>query len=282
MRKATMAILAIIFVMQFGFSKDRVEPKKEILFNSYQEYGGVVWYNLVTPNIASSKAFYQKLCKWTFRDVIIKGQKLAIISNNGQIIGSMIEIKKADASAWIASIQTDNIDASISDFVNKGGRVIIDKFKVSDNVGQQVIVEGPLGEKLSFIETINPKMNLLENKEGKWIWQELWTTDTETSEKFYTEVFNLTTTMTDDDGKPYWVLMDGDKKIAGLMKNPLKGANTQWVPYIKISDIDGAYKLLSSTDAYVYLKPNPEVRNGNIVVFQDPEGATLCLENYTK
>ncbi|MCM5664417.1 VOC family protein [Galbibacter mesophilus] len=277
MKKSILGFFAFLLVVQIGLSNVN---SKSPLFNNLQDYGGVVWYNLVTPDISSSKKFYAKLCKWTFQDFVVKGQKLAIISNNGQPIGSMIEIKKADSSAWIASVQTDNIDASISDFVANGGRVIIDKFKINQSVGEQVIVEGPLGEKLSFIETMQPKMSLLENKEGKWIWQELWSSDPSISEKFYTTTLNLTVTETEDDGKPYWIFKNGDKKVAGLMTNPLTGANPQWVPYVKITDIDGAYNLLQQTDAHVYLKPTPEVRNGNIVVFQDPLGATLCFENF--
>ncbi|MEL4307815.1 VOC family protein [Joostella sp. CR20] len=251
--------------------------------SAVQNYGGIVWYNLVTPNIEASKTFYAKICNWTFKDISLNGQNLSIISNNGKPIGSMIEIKNADASTWIASVKTSDIDASIKNFKAQGGRVIIDKFTIGQYVGEQAILEGPLGEKFSFIQTANPAMSLLENTEGKWIWEELWSSDVDTSINFYTKVLQLDATLTKDDNRLYWVFKNSnDESVAGMMKNPLEGATSQWVPYIKISDINGTYTKLQQTDAHVYIKPDVNVRQGTIIVFEDPHGATVCIQNYTK
>ncbi|MCF8715043.1 VOC family protein [Joostella atrarenae] len=280
MRKKFIAFVALLLTVQFGFSRSYEAPIP-VAETYLQTNGGIVWYNLVTPNISESKAFYAKICKWTFKDINKKGQNISIISNNGKPIGSMIEIKNADASTWISSVKTNNIDASISSVKTNGGRVIIDKFTIGENIGKQVIVEGPLGEKMSFIQTDNPAMSLLENVEGKWIWEELWSTDIDKSINFYTKVLNLEVTLTKDDDRSYWIFNDSnDKKVAGMMNNPLKGANTQWVPYIKISDINGVYQTLQQTDAHIYIKPDMNVRQGTIVVFEDPNGATVCLQNY--
>lgn len=280
MRKKIIAFVALLLTVQFGFSRS-YEASIPVAETYLQTNGGIVWYNLVTPNISESKAFYAKICKWTFKDIIKKGQNISIISNNGKPIGSMIEIKNADASTWISSVKTNNIDASIGSVKTNGGRVIIDKFTIGENIGKQVIVEGPLGEKMSFIQTDNPAMSLLENVEGKWIWEELWSTDIDKSINFYTKVLNLDVALTKDDDRSYWIFNDSnDKKVAGMMNNPLKGANTQWVPYIKISDINGVYQTLQQTDAHIYIKPDMNVRQGTIVVFEDPNGATVCLQNY--
>lgn len=254
-------------------------PIEHSILNAQNNYNQIVWYNLVTPNIETSLKFYGSIFDWTFEDIILKGQKFAIIKHKNIAIGSMLELPNADASIWLASISVHNIKEVIARYTNNGGRLLIEPFNVS-GTGEQVILEGPQGEKIAYINNPASPVSLVNNGLNQWIWAELWSNNPEESKLFYENVWKVKTTASEIKGKPYWYFEKDGKKLAGMISNPAEGTNTQWVPYVNVADIVGLNQKLESLDINIMLAPQ-EIDNSAIMVFQDPNGATLCAQNYS-
>jgi predicted enzyme related to lactoylglutathione lyase len=240
-------------------------------------YGQIVWYTLVTPNLGESAAFYQDIFDWEISTTELKGQKVGLVRYQEQPIASMVEIPGADAALWVASVSTRSVKEIKGKFTANGGRVILQDFNIQ-NTGKQVILEGPLGEKLGFIENPAHPVSQLTNGAHQWIWTELWSTNTDLSRSFYQKVFNASITENEKTDKPYWFINKGEQKVGGIIPNPAEGARSQWVPYVNIPDIPGFYAGLKETNAKILLGPESGYRNGSIVVFEDPHNALLCIQ----
>ena len=242
-----------------------------------QSYGSIVWYTLVTPNLEESINFYRSIFNWEIKLARVNKQKVAVVRFQGQPIASMVEISGADAALWVASVSTNSVQEISSKFSANGGRTIIKPFNIK-GTGKQVILEGPLGEKIGFIENPAHPVSQLTNGDKEWIWTELWSTDTDKSRDFYQKVFNASITPNEKTDKPYWMVNKGGQPVAGIIPNPLEGAKSQWAPYVNIQDIPGFFEGLKKTSAKVLLAPTSGYRDGKIVVFEDPHNALVCVQ----
>jgi predicted enzyme related to lactoylglutathione lyase len=207
----------------------------------------------------------------------VNRQNVAIVRYQGQPIASMVEIPGADAGIWIASVSTRSVTEMSTKFSANGGRTILKPFNIK-GTGRQVILEGPLGEKIGFIENPANPVSQLTNGDREWIWTELWSTDTDRSREFYQTVFNASITKNEKTDKPYWFINKGGRQVAGIIPNPAEGARSQWAPYINIQDIPGFYEGLKKTNAQILLGPESGYRDGKIVVFEDPHNALVCVQ----
>jgi len=242
-----------------------------------ETYGNIVWYTLVTPNLQESAAFYGNIFDWDINSAEVRGQKVALVRHQGRPIAGIVEISGADAALWVASVSTPSVKEITGKFTSNGGRVILKAFNIQ-NTGKQVILEGPLGEKLGFIENPAHPVSQLTNGPQQWIWTELWSTNTDLSRGFYQKVFNASITENEKTDKPYWFINKGGQNVGGIIPNPAEGARSQWVPYVNIPDIPGFYAGLKATNARVLLGPESGYRDGSIVVFEDPHNALLCVQ----
>jgi predicted enzyme related to lactoylglutathione lyase len=280
MRSIIFILLTFSLTSFTTFSAEHTEKlfsKSQLLETN--DYGKIVWYNLVTPNIEDSKQFYGSIFDWTFQDIDLKGQKFTIIKYNTTLIGSMLELPKADASLWLASVSVSDIKGIIKKYTDNKGKLLINSFNVS-GTGEQVILEGPLGEKMAYIQNPASPVSFIDNGPNQWIWAELWSTNAETSKVFYESVWNSNTTASEVEERPYWYFENDGEKVAGMITNPVEGSNTQWVPYINMADITKLNKKLEALDANIMLAPK-NTKNESILIFQDPHGATICAQNYS-
>ena len=242
-----------------------------------QSYGNIVWYTLVTPNLEESIVFYRSIFNWEINMAQVNKQKVAVVRFQGRPIASMVEISGADAALWVASVSTNSVKDITAKFSANGGRTILKPFNIK-GTGKQVILEGPLGEKIGFIENPANPISQLTNGDKEWIWTELWSTDTDKSRDFYQKVFNASITPNEKTDKPYWMVNKGGQPVAGIIPNPLEGARSQWTPYVNVQDIPGFYQGLKKTDAEILLAPDSGYREGKIVVFEDPHNALVCVQ----
>ena len=237
-----------------------------------------IWHDLVTPNMDKSMAFYSSVFGWTFKDIKVKGLRMATIYSGDRRIGGAIEVPKANTAVWIKAIGVANLEDRVNMVEKNGGRVVLPPVKIPGR-GTLVIMEGAEGEEFSFLG--DPDASLADSMgagNNSWLWSELWANVPESSQAFYESVFGVTTENTTSEDKPYWVFLQGDQKLAGMIKNPITNQGTQWVPYVQSSDPEAIIGSARDNGAYIVLEPSPEIRDGGVGIFQDPLGALVCVQ----
>jgi predicted enzyme related to lactoylglutathione lyase len=131
--------------------------------------------------------------------------------------------------------------------------------------------------------TIMSDENKTQGTPGTIGWNEMVTTDSAASIKFYTDLLGWTTeTMELPDGMQYTMFKQGDIDVGGCVQCPTVDKPT-WLQYISTDDIDASAAKAKELGATV--TERVDIPMGSFVVVTDPLGATFafwqCNPDYT-
>lgn len=106
---------------------------------------------------------------------------------------------------------------------------------------------------------------------------ELNTTDTERAKTFYGKLFDWKLEDVPIGPMTYTMINVGGGTGGGMMKQPIPGAQSAWLPYVDVDDIKEATQRAKSLGATI-MKDVTEVKDmGWLSIFVDPTGAMLGL-----
>jgi predicted enzyme related to lactoylglutathione lyase len=106
---------------------------------------------------------------------------------------------------------------------------------------------------------------------------ELNTNDVAKATSFYSQLFNWKLEDVPMEGGTYTMIGVGEGTGGGLMKHPMAGAPSLWLPYVLVADIEAATAKAKALGGTV-IKDVTEVKGmGWFSIFIDPTGATLGL-----
>ncbi|WOJ89809.1 VOC family protein [Methylocapsa polymorpha] len=107
---------------------------------------------------------------------------------------------------------------------------------------------------------------------------ELATTDADAAKAFYQSLFDWKLQDVEiGPGFTYTMIGVGEGTGGGLMKHPIPGAPSAWLPYVLVEDVGAAAAKAKSLGASV-VKDVTEVPNtGSFAIIIDPTGAALGL-----
>ena len=107
---------------------------------------------------------------------------------------------------------------------------------------------------------------------------ELATTDIDKAKSFYQSLFSwLLQDMDMGGGMSYTMINVGEGTGGGMMKHPVPGAPSAWLPYALVDDVKAATEKAKSLGAKV-MRDVTEVPNaGSFSIIIDPTGAALGL-----
>jgi predicted enzyme related to lactoylglutathione lyase len=107
---------------------------------------------------------------------------------------------------------------------------------------------------------------------------ELGTTDPAKAKTFYSSLFSWT--YNDVDMGPmgtYTLIQPGEGPGGGLMKHPVPGAPSSWLPYVQVDDLKAATAKAKSLGAQVMKDVTEVPDTGHFSIILDPTGAALGL-----
>ena len=106
---------------------------------------------------------------------------------------------------------------------------------------------------------------------------ELMSTDTGKAKAFYGKLFDWKLEEMPSPEMEYTLIKVGEGTGGGLMKNPIPGAPSMWVPYVLVADLKAATAKAKSLGGTL-MKDVTEVPGmGSFTIITDPAGAMLGL-----
>ena len=106
---------------------------------------------------------------------------------------------------------------------------------------------------------------------------ELNTTDTERAKTFYGKLFDWKLEDVPIGPMTYTMINVGGGTGGGIMKQPIPGAPSAWLPYVDVDDIKEATQRAKSLGATIMKDVTEVMGMGWLSIFVDPTGAMLGL-----
>ncbi len=106
---------------------------------------------------------------------------------------------------------------------------------------------------------------------------ELNTTDLDLAKAFYGKLFDWTLEDTPMQDGTYTLIKVGEGTGGGMMKHPVPGAPSMWLPYVAVADVRASTEKAKALGAKVLLEVQEIPNVGWFSVIMDPTGATVAL-----
>src|ERR1700758_2256679 len=106
---------------------------------------------------------------------------------------------------------------------------------------------------------------------------ELDTTDLEKAKAFYSKLFDWKLEPCPMAEGEYTMIQVGEGTGGGMMKHPMPGAPSMWLPYVLVDDIVAATAKAKSLGATVVQDVKEVTGAGSLSIITDPTGAMLGL-----
>jgi len=243
--------------------------------------GKFIWRDLLTDDVAAARRFYGGLFGWDFQDVA--DGRYVVITHHGTPIGGIVaaDVKvQVKVSQWVSWLSVHDVDAAAALVREAGGAVLRGPMDL-DGRGRLAVVTDPQGALLVLARTADGDPPDAEAVDGGWLWTELWTKDPAASIGFYGRLVGYAPESVDlGDGRDYTVFGTDGRRRSGLVHNPLEHVATNWLPYVRVSDVAAMVDRVTGLGGHVLLSPSADVRAGSAAIVADPTGAAFTLQKW--
>jgi predicted enzyme related to lactoylglutathione lyase len=255
------------------------ERKEQIMANN--PTGRFVWFEYSSSDARKAQGFYGELFGWKTKEITAAQQPYTMIVVGEDSIGGYWPAAPGQApqhAQWISHLQVDNAAESAAKVKSLGGQVKMEPMKVGDH-GTFAVVQDPTGAVFSLWQAGIQKGNAeYKGKPGYWVWNELVTDDPAKAIAFYKALAGFEDeAMSMGEEGTYHILKSDGAGRAGVMKTPMPGVPTQWMPYVQVADPDQIAARASKLGASVKVQPTDIPNVGRYAVFVDPLGAALGI-----
>lgn len=252
--------------------------------------GGFVWYELITPDIAGAKAFYDAVVGWTVeeRSAFPNGYRM-IGRSDGKSAGGMLPLtpEMAEHGArpiWLGYVDVDNVDRTLADMEQDGARALMPAFDIPA-VGRVALIADPWGAPLYLMTPTPPPgqpdaaSDVFSVDRPEHVrWNEL-ATDDQAGAAFYGRHFGWKQNGEMPMGElgEYQFLEAGGVMIGAVMRRPPAMPASSWTYYIGVDDIDRAASAIGAGGGTIIQEPI-EIPGGEFsLVAADPQDAAFGL-----
>jgi predicted enzyme related to lactoylglutathione lyase len=244
--------------------------------------GRVVWHDLVTRDLAVSKAFYAGMFGWTWR-APSEGKDITYVVAEmaGVAMAGLAETReKGSGSQWITYFSVSDIHRSVKMARDSGARVVVSPTTTGSWHDQSALLTDPEGAAFALMKPGVEPVDSARSMINGWLWVELWARNPDSAAAFYGRLLDYERRPVTVGGQPYSLLQRESVPTAGLLTIPVKGVQPNWLPAIRVADLNAMVARAVSLGGRVILAPRPDMRNGTIAIIGDPTGAALTLQQW--
>lgn len=252
--------------------------------------GGFIWYELMSPDPAAAKRFYDAVVGWDIdRDAVAAGVDYRMIKrsdggNAGGVLTLTDQMREGGARpSWIGYLHAADVDAKAAAIIADGGRQMMAPWD-QPGVGRLAMVTDPQGAAFYLMDPLPPegqpdaKSDAFSVDRPQHVrWNELWTSDPAAAVDFYKRHFGWEQegSMPMGEMGDYRFVQHDGVAIGAIMPLMPDVPQAMWNFYIGIDDIDQAAAAVRSGGGTVFQEPM-EIPGGEYAVnTSDPHGAHI-------
>jgi predicted enzyme related to lactoylglutathione lyase len=257
--------------------------------NSPNPHGSFIWYELMTPDPAGAKAFYDAVVGWDIEPEPSGEMDYRMIRSGDGNAGGVMRLTEEMAShgarpIWLGYINVDDVDRSVTAIEQSGGKALMPAFDIPD-IGRIGLVTDPDGAPFYLMKPTPPagRENAVSdvfspNKVGRCSWNELSAADPAAARKFYGEHFGWTS----DDFMPMgemgeYRFFDHHGVRIGALSGVMARQLPKWRYYFRVPSIAKAAEATAAAGGAVLMGPHEVPTGDHIIIGTDPQGAEFAL-----
>jgi predicted enzyme related to lactoylglutathione lyase len=243
--------------------------------------GRFIWHDLMTTDREAAAGFYTGLLGWKIDHINMGSFTVSLINVGGRRVGGIMQEEHIPHSHWMPYIAVDDADAICGRIRAAGGAVCIEPGDVPP-LGRFAVVNDPQGGFFSVLKRPADRMPPPEDPnasppDGSFVWDELTTTDPDGAAAFYASMFGWNIEKMDMGPESYWLVREGRRDFAGMLRQPPGDRRPAWTPYISVPDVDASVARAGSLGAKTCVEPRDIPQVGRFAVLADPTGAVVTL-----
>jgi predicted enzyme related to lactoylglutathione lyase len=248
--------------------------------------GRFVWHELMTTDPEGAQNFYRSITGWETAPFEGAETPYTMWMNGQAPVGGVMQLPEDLRSRqvpphWLTYVGTNDVDATAQQAKQLGGSIMVPPQDIP-NVGRFAILADPQGAVFAIYKSSQEIPSSEDVPQvGEFSWHELTANDHVKAFDFYSKLFGWVKTDAMDMGPMGIYQMYGRSggRPEGGMYN--RGgdwpAPPNWLPYIKVSDINKAADAVKRGGGNIINGPM-EVPGGDwILVGKDPQGGVFAL-----
>ena len=247
-------------------------------------HGRFVWYELMTTDIETAKAFYANVVGWGTRDSSMPGLAYSLFTvGDAPVTGLMTlpeDARRTGATPhWIGYVGVDDVDAAVDRITRLGGTVYVPPTDVP-NISRFSVVADPQMATLALVKGLKPRQekSVELGTLGRVGWHELLAADWEKAFAFYGELFGWQKADTHVGAMgTYQQFSAAGETIGGMFTKPATLPLPFWLYYFNIGDVEAAAKRVEAGGGQILYGPTVVPGGAWIVHCTDPQGAIFAL-----
>jgi uncharacterized protein len=249
-------------------------------------HGGFVWYELITNDAETAKAFYADVLGWGTRDASMPGSAYSLFTVRDTPVTGLMNLPEDARRArapphWMGYVSVDDVDAAVHRTRQLGGAIRIPPTDIP-NISRFSVVADPQGAALALVKGMKPSQTQLTEPGalGRVGWHELFAADWEQAFTFYSELFGWKKKHTDVSPMgTFQQFAAGGATIGGMSTKPTTLPLPFWLYYFNVSDVEAAAKRVEDGGGKVLYGPTTVAGGACVVQCADPQGAIFGLLN---
>lgn len=253
--------------------------------------GSHIWYELMTPDPAGAKAFYEAVVPgWSVGERNPGEIDYRMIGrSDGGNAGGILRmgddmLEHGAKPLWLAYIDVADVDGTIDQIEAMGGKVHMPATDIPE-VGRIAMVADPQGAPFYIMKPKpapgqeDPRSDVFStDAEQRVNWNELSTPDPVAARQFYGELFGWTSDDFMDMGEyGEYRFFDHDGTRIGAVCGVMPGGTPAWRYYILVPSIGKAIDAVKAGGGTIAIGPHEVPGGGQIVIGHDPQGAEFAL-----
>ena len=279
-----MPLLGILLIS--GCRKQVAVPPITAQATGTYHTGKFVWADLITSDVEVAKEFYGSLFGWEFEGDPGGTTPFTLIKQGGTPIGGIVYHEGINTeqreARWLSYISVPDVDKAAATAQNNGGEVFVAPFDLPQR-GRVAVVLDPQKVPLGLLKASGGDPADENASRFRWMWHELWTTDTVGAILFYGKLAGYTAerATVSIQREPYTVLMSDGRAQAGMGQFTQEGIEPIWLPYVNVDDPNAIAAKTLTLGGAVLIAPDSTNRNVTVAVIADPMGGILAVQKWT-
>ncbi|MEO7564319.1 MAG: VOC family protein [Sphingomicrobium sp.] len=253
--------------------------------------GSFIWYELISPDPAASKTFYDAVVGWDIEGEPSGQMDYRMINrSDGGQAGGVLRLTDemrghGGRPIWLGYLHVEDVDATISAIEGDGGTTVMPATDIPD-IGRIAMIADAMGAPFYIMKPTPPAdrsdavSDVFSVDQAQHVrWNELSSSDQDGAITFFTKHFGWA----QDGAMPmgelgdYKFIYSGDVRIGAIMKRPPQSPSGGWTYFIGVDDIDRAIAATGEAGGRIVHGPQ-EIPGGEFSLHAiDPQGAAFGL-----